>query len=85
MIFRSVFLLFTTLLSFSTMGTFAITNEAQADLVTNLPGLNQDIVQYSGYLDISTTEKKIHYWFVHSSLRQRLIAIWSYFFLTKQK
>jgi len=64
--FRSVFLLFTTLLSFSTIGTFAITNEAQADLVTNLPGLNQDIVQYSGYLDISTTEKKIHYWFVQS-------------------
>jgi carboxypeptidase C (cathepsin A) len=66
--FRSIFLLFSTLLSFSTIliSGLNITNEAQTDLVTNLPGLNQDIVQFSGYLNISTTKKKIHYWFVQS-------------------
>ena len=68
--FRSVLLLFSTLLSFSAtvISSFPMTAEAQADLVTNLPGLNQDIVQFSGYLDIPATEKKIHYWFVQSEL-----------------
>ncbi len=66
--FRSVLLLFSTLLSFSAtvISGFPMTAEAQADLVTGLPGLNQDIVQFSGYLDIPATEKKIHYWFVQS-------------------
>lgn len=66
--FRSLLLLFSTLISFSGMAIsgMSLTNEAQSDLVTNLPGLNQELVQFSGYLDISTTEKKIHYWFVQS-------------------
>lgn len=50
----------------------SVTPEAQADLVTDQPGLEyagvegQNIVQFSGYLNIESTQKKIHYWYIQS-------------------
>jgi carboxypeptidase C (cathepsin A) len=44
------------------------TNEALQDQVTTLVGLNEPINfnQFSGYLNLGTTKKNIHYWFVES-------------------
>eukprot|EP01083_Nonionella_stella_P002883 8259_1 len=44
------------------------TDEAQADLITSLPGLNftPTFRQFSGYIPVSPT-RNIHYWYIESS------------------
>jgi len=44
------------------------TPEALADEVRNLPGVNEELSfrQFSGFLDIPESTKKIHYWFTES-------------------
>ena len=41
------------------------TLDALNDQITNLPGLNDPINfnQFSGYLNLGTSKKQIHYWF----------------------
>ncbi len=43
-------------------------SNSEQDIVVNLPGLpsNTSLVQYSGYLDLDSTQKHIHYWLVES-------------------
>jgi len=47
---------------------YAYTVEAQADLITSLPGLNftPTFRQFSGYIPVSPT-RNIHYWYIESS------------------
>ena len=42
------------------------TSDALNDQITELPGLNDEIAfnQFSGYLNLGTTKKQIHYWLV---------------------
>ncbi len=69
---QTFFILFTSIVSLITIPVTStlISDQAQLDLVTDLPGLNpmdlgKNLVQYSGYLDVSTS-KKIHYWMIES-------------------
>ena len=64
----TIFLLLSSFFSFNAnlAGGILMESQAQVDLITDLPGLNQELVQYSGYLPLANTEKKIHYWFIQS-------------------
>ena len=58
------------------------TAAAQADRVTDLPGLTDAISfsQYSGYLDLPGTAKHMHYWFVEAEVDDPLsapLAFWT--------
>jgi len=67
------FLLLLTLLSLlcSSMGALRgpqYTDAALSDMVTELPGLDDelDFNQFSGYLNLPNSKKQIHYWFVEA-------------------
>ena len=66
---QTLFILFTSIVSFLTIPVTSAykTDQANLDLVTNLPGLASDVNlnQYSGYLPVSN-EKNIHYWMIES-------------------
>lgn len=66
---QNFLILFTSIVSLITIPVTSsyITEQANLDKVTNLPGLstNINISQYSGYLPISN-EKNIHYWMIES-------------------
>ena len=55
---------------FSLVSSFEIpyTFDALNDQITELPGLNDELAfnQFSGYLNLGTTKKQIHYWLVES-------------------
>jgi len=63
-------LLFGLVSLFSLVSSFEIeyTLDALNDQITELPGLNDEIAfnQFSGYLNLGTTKKQIHYWLVES-------------------
>jgi carboxypeptidase C (cathepsin A) len=68
-IFGFGFTLFFHTIFVSSLG-FDYTDDALADQITELPGLNwqPDFNQFSGYLNLQGSEKFIHYWLVESEV-----------------
>lgn len=45
-----------------------------SDRINNLPGLDDDIDQYSGY--IAVQDKNLHYWLVKSEAKNAPLVLW---------
>jgi carboxypeptidase C (cathepsin A) len=67
------------LISFFSVITSSYTKEALQDQVLEMPGLTYEPAfnQFSGYIQLSGTEKHIHYWLVEAEIPDAPLVFWT--------
>ena len=67
------------LISFFSVIAGSYTKEAVQDQVLEMPGLSYEPAfnQFSGYIQLSGTEKQIHYWLVEAEIPDAPLVFWT--------